>query len=405
MPDRQTPSKLPRTAVLLLIAGWLLLPVRHVSYVVSMNGSDRNDGVTAPWKSLQKGIDALRAGDMLYVLAGQYSLDAPLLVHGKKGTRQAPIAILALGSVILSEGEEKAHRWQGMIDLRDSNWITVSGFSLENSAYFGIYMESTNYITIEKCRTNRTASSGVAAWRSSHVVIRDCDIRAACNKGDLIPGGCQENISLDHVQGFLIENNKVHDSQQSGRAQWGGGEGIDVKNGTSNGIVRNNEVWNLVEVGIYVDGWEADIKDVDIHGNRVHNCANGIALNSERGGSLSNVRVHDNVSESNGFSGIAIWRFRDTALRDIQIRRNTVTGNGMAAAKPYFLPASEKVDGGIGVEIRNPRITGLTIRDNTIYGNASGQLVLVEGIRDAVVKHNLLADPSFTSRAAGPATP
>ena len=402
-------AQLPRAALLILIAGLVLLPTRsnphshHVWYRVSMDGSDRNDGVTAPWKSLQKGINALRAGDTLTVLDGQYSLSGPLVVYGKNGAKQAPIVIQTLGHVALRDGADKIGQWQGMIDLRDSSWITIRGFSLEQSGFFGIYMDSSHDITVEKCRTSETASSGVAAWRSSHIVVRDCDIRAACNRGQSVPGGqCQEHISLDHVQGFTVEGNQVHDSMESGRAQWGGGEGIDVKNGSSHGIVRNNEVWNLVQLGIYVDGWEADIHDVEIYGNRVHHCANGIVLNSERTGNLYNIRVHDNVSESNGFGGIAIWSFRDTTLKNIQIFRNTVVGNGIAAAKPYFLPAAEKVDQGIGIEIRNPRITGLTIRDNTIYGNVSGQLVLAEGIPQPVVEHNLLVDPHLVGPHATP---
>ena len=205
-------------------------------------------------------------------------------------------------------------------------------------------------------------------------------------------------LFLDHVQGFVIEGNKVHDAQQSGKARWGGGEGIDVKNGTSNGIVRNNEVWNLVQVGLYVDAWRADISNVEIYGNRVHHCANGIALNSEQTGNLSNIRVHDNLSYANGFNGIAVWRFKEhPTSKDIQIYNNTVVGNGVAGSKPYFLPAAQKVDRGIGiaversrVPIRNPNIIGLVIRDNLSYGNVSGQLELAEDVLNPVVEHNLI---------------
>ena len=396
---------------LVMTAGLIVLTAGQIQaamYQVSMQGSDSNDGVTAPWRSLQKGVDALKAGDTLTVLEGEYRLDAAVIVSGKKGTRAAPIVIQARGLVVLRDGAEKIDPWQGMIDVRNSSWITIRGFSLEQSGFFGVYMDGADHITVERCRTNESIASGVAAWRSSNIVIRDCDIRAACNSGATARGrGCQEHISLDHVQGFLIEGNKVHDAQQSGKARWGGGEGIDVKNGTSNGIVRNNEVWNLVQVGLYVDAWRADISNVEIYGNRVHHCANGIALNSEQTGNLSNIRVHDNLSYANGFDGIAVWRFRDTTSKDIQIYNNTVVGNGMASSKPYF--SARRAEGRPGhrhpvepsrVPIRNPNITGLVIRDNISYGNVSGQLALADDILAPVVEHNLIG-PSLGSGAAG----
>ncbi len=397
--------------LLVMTAGLIMLPAgqsRAAVYQVSMKGSDSNDGVTAPWKNPQRGIDALKAGDTLSVLEGEYPLNAAVIVSGKKGTQAAPIVIQARGSVVLRDGAEKTDPWQGMIDVRNSSWITIRGFALEQSGFFGVYMDGADHITVEKCRTNESIASGVAAWNSSNIVIRECDIRAACNSGAMARGrGCQEHISLDHVQGFLIEGNKVHDAQQSGKARWGGGEGIDVKNGTSNGIVRNNEVWNLVQVGLYVDAWRADISSVEIYGNRVHHCANGIALNSEQTGNLSNIRVHDNLSYANGFNGIAVWRFKDTTSKDIQIYNNTVVGNGVASSKPYFLPAAQKVDRGIGiaversrVPIRNPNITGLVIRDNISYGNVSGQLELADDILTPVVEHNLIG-PNLGSGTAG----
>jgi hypothetical protein len=101
-----------------------------------------------------------------------------------------------------------------------------------------------------------------------------------------------------------------------------------VKNGSSNGIVRHNEIWNLPQVGLYVDAWRADIHNLEIYGNRVHHCANGIALNSEQTGNLFDIRVHDNLSYANGETGLAVWRFKNTTLADVQLYNNTVVGKG-----------------------------------------------------------------------------
>ena len=94
-----------------------------------------------------KGIDALKARDTLSVLAGEYRLDAAVVVSGKKGTQAAPIVIQARGPVgILRDGAEKTDPWQGMIDVRNSSWITIRGFSLQQSGFFGIYMDGADHL-------------------------------------------------------------------------------------------------------------------------------------------------------------------------------------------------------------------------------------------------------------------
>jgi parallel beta-helix repeat protein len=385
-----------------LAAALLALPVRAAEYRVAADGSDANDGIKAPWKSLQKAAAALNPGDTLTVLAGTYQLESAITLSGKRGTESAPVLIQAQGKAVLRDGAQKVAAWQGMFDVRNSSWITIRGFTLEQSGLFGVYINGADHITVERCATSESLASGVAAWNASNIVIRDNDIRAACNQGERIRGTtCQEHISLDHVQGFLIENNKVHDSPESGKAHWGGGEGIDTKNGTSHGIVRNNDVWNLVQVCIYVDAWRADITDIEIYGNRAHHCgSDGISINSEQTGNLSRIRVHDNVCYANGETGITVWRSKNNTIKDVQIYNNTVVDNGFGTNKPYFVTAAEKIDKGVGMNIYNPATTGLVLRDNIIYGNATAQLVVAAEIVDPVVENNLIG-PSLGTGISG----
>ena len=55
-------------AAVLALAPWQL---QAAVYQVAVNGADTNDGVAAPWKSLQRGVDALQPGDTLLVLPGE----------------------------------------------------------------------------------------------------------------------------------------------------------------------------------------------------------------------------------------------------------------------------------------------------------------------------------------------
>jgi hypothetical protein len=374
-------------------------------YHVDGTAPGPGDGTAGdPWTSIQQGIDALAPGDTLIVHAGTYDVTAAIQVQGKHGTEALPIVIRAEGAVVLDGADRDRGVWQGLVNVQSSEWITIQGFTIEDAGFFGILFQNVAHGTAEGVSTNRTNGSGLASWTSSDITFRNNDVQSCCNAGQMGSGtGCQECISLDHVDGFTIERNLVHDSQQNGLANWGGGEGIDVKNGSSNGVVRFNEVRNIVQLGIYVDAWEADITNVEIYGNRVHHNANGIIITSEQTGNYGNIRIHDNLSYDNAFEGISISHYdvSNPTVTDIQIYNNTVVHNGFPGSKPYFLPVDQQnASWGHGVTIGDPDVQGLVIRDNIFYDNATAQIDLVAGLAGPILEHNLVG-PTLGSGAAG----
>ncbi|GAG74122.1 unnamed protein product, partial [marine sediment metagenome] len=52
-----------------------------------------------------------------------------------------------------------------------------------------------------------------------------------------------------------------------------GGEGIDVKDGSSNGKVYKNHVHDINRLGIYVDAWDKHTYNIEVFQNIVHNCS------------------------------------------------------------------------------------------------------------------------------------
>jgi hypothetical protein len=386
------------------IASLLASVAWAAEYHVATTGDDAASGAAAaPFRTIQHGIDTARAGDTLIVHAGQYPFANVIKVRGKRGTQAAPIVIRAEGEVVLTDGAGIASGWQGMIDVHDSSYMVFRGFTLKKPSFFGIYLQNVDNVTVEGFSTDESGASGLASWTSSNVTFRNNDVRACCNKGQLGSGNaCQECISLDHVNGFLIEGNKVHDAQQSGLAQWGGGEGIDVKNGSSNGIVRYNEVYNIVQLGIYVDAWEADIHNVEIYGNHVHHNANGIVVTSEQTGNVYNVRIHDNLVHDNGFDGISISHYdvAPVVIDQVDVFNNTVVRNGYTENKPYFLPDNQKGNWGTGITVGKPDVSRVRIVDNIVYQNATRAISLTEGLSGHTVANNLEADPLFVALAS-----
>src|SRR3954467_4293563 len=59
------------------------------AYSVSTTGSDSNNGsADAPWRTLQKAADTVKAGDVVTVNAGNYE---GFSAYGLRGTAAAPI--------------------------------------------------------------------------------------------------------------------------------------------------------------------------------------------------------------------------------------------------------------------------------------------------------------------------
>jgi hypothetical protein len=373
-----------------------------------------------PWGTVQRGVDALVAGDSLVVHEGTYVIEDKISVNAKAGTQAQPIVIRAEGEVTLQDARTELADWAGLFDVRQSSWVTVRGFRLVQPRFFGIFFQDCDHVTAEGNFTLESRASGVASWGSTHVTIRNNDVKSACHDGNPVPSkwgtdmGCQECISLDTTVGFLVEGNVVHDAQQQGKAHWGGGEGIDVKNGSSNGVVTQNEVFNIVQLGIYVDAWENDITDVEISRNHVHHNANGIVITSEQTGNVDGVRVHDNLVHDVGFVGISVSHYDVAAnvIADVHVFNNTVAHVGFPENKPYFLPDEQKnVTWGDGIAVGKPDVVSVVIRDNVVWDIGGGEpIALDSGLTGHTVEGNLTSDPLFLDEGArdlrlGPGSP
>ena len=69
-------------------------PLTSTAYYVSPNGNDGNPGTLAqPWKTIQKAVNTVRAGDTIYVRAGEYSTDIGSPTFKNSGTETQPITL------------------------------------------------------------------------------------------------------------------------------------------------------------------------------------------------------------------------------------------------------------------------------------------------------------------------
>ncbi len=298
-------------------------------YVNSSTGNDTNIGdENAPWKTIQKASNTLIAGDTVFIMAGTYT-PTQKIEPINSGTSNNYINYLTYPGdeqlVIIDGINIPLPNWFGVFTISSKNYIKVSGIKVINSLYAGIFIENSSNIILENNHTDMTYSSGISVWNCNNITIDRNEVRRACWPTD----GLQECITISNTNLILVKNNLVYDGGSIGFG--GGGEGIDLKDGCTNGIVYNNIVHDIASVGIYIDAYKNDQSNVHVFKNTVYNIFGvGIAAVSEEGGSLENVIISKNIVSNCDERGLVIhWTNKpDYLIKNIYVQHNTFYNNG-----------------------------------------------------------------------------
>jgi hypothetical protein len=293
--------------------------------------------------ALHTAVTKVKSGDKIRLSAGEYNLKKRIVLQGKKNItiEGIPYRTIINGSKVknttLEKNTEKPANWLGLIHIEASEVIKISGIHLKNSNFAGFHIENSYSITIENSFTDNTYSSGIGVWESQYVYLYDNEVRKACN------GGGQEAITIAISKNVEAVGNNVHHNGKRGfKPQGTGGEGIDIKDGSSDVLVSNNRVHHLYgRIGIYVDAWNKETHSIDIYNNDVFNNGNsGIVVASECGAELHDVYIYDNKTHGNAFAGITVagWSNPEHCgqnmlpepkpMHNIYIQANDIQNNG-----------------------------------------------------------------------------
>lgn len=350
------------------------------SYYVDPSGSDTNPGTqAAPWRTISKATNSLVAGDVVFIGSGTYPERLIPLNSGSSGLyitytiQDGAVAVLDGSTITLPSYDS------GIIQIENKSHIKISGLQIHNAGpnlnNCGIYIENSDNIIIEKNTTYNTVSSGIGVWDSTSVIIDGNEVELACNDGE------QECITVAATSGFEVKNNHVHHNGPGTN----GGEGIDAKDGSSNGQIYGNHVHDLSRLGIYVDAWDKHTYDIEIYRNRVHGCQNdGITIASEMGGLLERISIVNNIIHENLNNGISITPNGDVAqppMSKIYVINNTLYNNGDGSVPNPW---------GGGIAVDNPNIDTLVIRNNIFSRNLLFQILLEVSVNGLSVDHNLI---------------
>jgi hypothetical protein len=267
---------------------------------VSPTGNDSNIGTRDhPFLTIDKAVSTVQPGGTVFIRGGTYNERIALDTSGVPGAwitfrNYYPGEVPIIDGTGLEWGGVDYH-WDCLFDLTEKSYINVIGLRVINSKWAGIGSEEMEgsgcqHIIIQKCSTYNTKSSGIAFFAGADITVDGNSIEQAC-AGTV---ATQECISLFGINGFVISNNHVFNCTNDIEAN--GGEGIDAKEGCSNGYIHGNLVNDVVKVGIYLDSGSSYQSDIEVYGNTVHDSNQGIAIACESGGTLENVSIHHNLA-------------------------------------------------------------------------------------------------------------
>lgn len=367
------------------------------AFYVSTSGSDSNTGTSdSPWKTIQYGVSQMQAGTTLRIMAGTYTERVQLSIDASSSSDGILIRNHGDGSVIIDgTGITVPAEFGGLFEITNSNNITLSGLTVRNVSggmnSMGILVDASSNITIQACTTWNTSSSGMGIWSCSNVNIDSCDVGRACN------GGEQECITVAVTNEFTVSYCTVHD----GAGGVYGGEGIDAKDGSCNGVISNNSVYGLDRLGIYVDSWNKATNTISVYDNLVYNCdGDGFSAAAESAGVLSNVQFYNNLAYNNTGNGITVGAWGEPGVThpidNITIINNTFVGNG-------------ETSWGCGVSVENSEADNIVVRNNIMSDNTTCQFNAEAYGTGFIADHNLIdgatdyygddyveGDPEFT---------
>ena len=384
-----------------LITNELKVATLATNRYVAKTGNDSNSGtISAPFKTIQKGLDVAMAGDTVFVKTGTYQ---EYVTFGTSGTVGHPIVLKKYGSDIVTIGAQNSNIY--CIYAIDKSNIVIDGINVANSANYNINIPGCTNITIK----NLTSTLPIDPQSTiENIILTGSD----ANWGN--------NIRLENVTttggdfGILMIGNIMGVNVVGGDFSYASLDGISISSNYAGSTfpqitVDRVQAHHNSRQGINTQ----NCSGITIKNNHCsYNIASGIQIEANS----NNTVVEDNLCEYNCRGGglansdyeTGIWIFNS---KNSIIRRNTLRGNqtGLRISsvvnfeayyniivdnnyQPSTFPTTTNTS---GADFRG---SSGTFYNNTLVGNSAsnsflGSLkVYVDAVSDIVIKNNIIAN-------------
>ena len=401
-----------RTAFAVVLAGLAITasPVAAIIYHVGPAGSDAAPGsALQPFRTIQRGADAARAGDTVLIAPGIYRERAISIRNG--GTAAAPVTFRAAGGgrSIIDHGLQVATWTEAGGQTWAGQAIFPAGEAAATSIVERVVIAGVSYrkalTAVPQARGDFTvdAAGRITVWPQDGATPAGRDVMVLAEKADS-PSGI---YVWDNGRGGSIANvvfdGLVHRAGNS--AIWGarfGPAGTVNRNLT----IRNCEIAFNWQYAVRLDNWiGATVQNCDVHENAQVNWPRGdynriwphaiIGFNADRVNILGS-KIHDNHGEGVGpFVGCSNWVIRGNEVYDnysINIYIDTDEGNMIVDRNFSYITGKYQSVGRFGnlklnypdgIRIGNeqadlggtdatPFVTNVFVTNNVVVGTGDG---------------------------------
>ncbi|MFI5891088.1 right-handed parallel beta-helix repeat-containing protein [Actinoplanes sp. NPDC051513] len=377
---------------------------RHTTLYVSPQGSDAAAGTAgAPLRTPQAAVDRLgRSGGTVLLAGGTYARQR-IVINGR-----AHIAVRAAAGaapVLDGAGLNPRAGQSGMVEIRDSSDVTVSGLAVTGYRTSSLSAVPIGILVTGSGHSIRLSGNHVHHLGNDNGTLGSFDMNAhgiavygtkpdrpisavsiTGNELDHLVLGASETLVLNgNVDGWSVTHNVIHDDNNIGIDAIGfeptisGAARFTDVNRARNGLIAYNRVSRIISEGnpaywedgswcncadgIYVDGGAA----ITIAGNRVDASDIGIEVASEwRQGRTNDITVRANTVTRSRYTGLAIGGYDQDRGEAYDV---TVTGN--------VLRGNNTLDDGSPEMLLQYYVHDTTITHNTVISTNPGQAVLL----------------------------
>ncbi|HET9959001.1 MAG TPA: right-handed parallel beta-helix repeat-containing protein, partial [Polyangiaceae bacterium] len=250
--------------------------------------------------------------DEIVLAGGMYELTERFGIS-VAGTREAPIVIRA------TEGEKpNLHRQgadQNTIDVDDATHVVFRGLEISGGSH-GLRLVKASFVTIEDCEIHDTADVALSANSGGSYeglrILRN-HIHHTDGTGEGMYLGCNQDVC--RMFDSLIEGNYVHHTNAPTVVQ---GDGIEIKEGSYNNIVRDNVIHDTNYPCILSYSTVGNGAPNVIERNVLWNCGDHAIQ------SAADAVIRNNIILGSGANGIAMQQHQSGAPSNLVVVHNTV---------------------------------------------------------------------------------
>ena len=361
----------------------VLLMSLFITVQKAANSTEYHLSPSDDWFSVISGSN-LQPGDEVILSDGTYS-DGRRLSIAHQGTAAFPIIIRSEegGMAVITRPNAR----QNVINIEGAQHLILQRIEVTGGS-MGIRIGSKNiggskrqaeFITIKDSLIHHTGGAAVTAnfagdTNVGHQILHN-EIHHTGGTGEGLYFGSNNNGAGNTTGVFkdgLIEGNYIHHLNGSNISQ---GDGIEIKDGSYNNIVKGNVIHDTKYPGILVYGADGNAPNI-IEGNVIWSSGdNGIQASADA------VITNNIIFDSNG-SGIHSQSHQSAVPGNLTIAHNTIISNGGRAAVRVNYPTGGVLSGSIviannalyamgsGIALRLQNMPGFTISGNVGVGGA-----------------------------------